>query len=352
MLNIQLILGDVNKPKPPAASSWAEEREDATDGEFVQPRLAKYYRIPTEEEMKGFPYFPIRFEGEPPPDFEHWVYRFWKNYFQGQKRKELCAAKSAGKAQYNPGSSQGVKHLSSIVNKSSQLDKSRHLQSATNTGTDPRPSRQRCTYANTAVKQAEPHKLFVLSIDDGDEKAPLDPDMWTRIKTRLLATWFDMEPTMKEKIHIKETYQGRNCGTFVSADEVSSKWARDVIVNVGDATVSVWDQSLITTHVTEEVKCFGAGKVIKSALDLFVKSEIFTGKGFIIRYLVQNEAVDKIKAIRCKISTGLLDLNLRLPRSHEIRELKAQTSGSLWNQDRRRWPRIQLRLEEWLLRLP
>ena len=92
--------------------------------------------------------------------------------------------------------------------------------------------------------------------------------------------------------------------------------------------------TLITTHVTEEVKSLEAGKVINSALDLkeiktplFVKSEIFTGKGYIIRYLVQNEAVDKIKAIRCKISTGLLDLELRLPRSHEIRELEAQTSG-------------------------
>ena len=154
----------------------------------------------------------------------------------------------------------------------------------------------------------------------------------------MLATWFDMEPIMKAKIRIKETYQGCNCGTVVPVDKVSSQWERDVIVNVGDSSVSIWDQSsykmtLITTHVTEEVKSFGAAKVIKSALDLkgikttlFVKSEIFTGKGYIIRYLVQNEEVDKIKAIGCRICTGLLDLDLRLPKSHEIRELKAQTS--------------------------
>ena len=86
--------------------------------------------------------------------------------------------------------------------------------------------------------------------------------------------------------------------------------------------------------MTEEVKNFGSGKVIKSALDLkemkttlFMKSEIFTGKGYMICYLVQNEGVDKIKASWCRISTGLLDLEFRLPKSHEIRELEAQTSG-------------------------
>ena len=295
--------------------------------------------------MKDFPYFPIRFEGEPQPDFDHLVFRFWKNYFRGQKRKELRAAKAAGKAQNNPGSSQGVKRLRSFGNKSSQPDNRRNVQSATNVGNDPKgqPARPRGTYANVAAMRnrgtVESHKFFVHSIVDVDEKAPLDPEMWTSIKTRLLATWFDMEPIMKAKIRIKETYQGRNCGTVVPADEVSSQWERDVIVNVGDGSVSVWDQAsykmtLITTHVTEEVKSFGAAKVIKSALDLkgikttlFVKSEIFTGKGYIIRYLVQNEEVDKIKAIGCRIFTGLLDLELRLPKSHEIRELEAQTSG-------------------------
>ena len=93
------------------------------------------------------------------------------------------------------------------------------MQSATNAGTDPRPMRPRGTYSNAAARQAEPHKLFVHSIEDRDEKAPLDPEMWTRIKTQLLATWFDMEPIMKAKILIKETYQGRNCGTVVLTDE-------------------------------------------------------------------------------------------------------------------------------------
>ena len=335
----------MDKPTPPTGGPWADEPVDAADGQFDRSRPAKYHRIPSEEEMKDFPYFPKRYEGEPLPGFEHRVFRFWKNYFRGQKRKELRAAKAAGKAQNNPGSSQGVKRVRSVGNKSSQPDKRRNTQNVTNVGSNPKgqPARQRGTYANAAATRnrgtAEPHKLFVHSIVDGDEKAPLEPEMWIRIKTRLLATWFDMEPIMKAKIRIKETYQGRNCGTVVPADEVSSQWARDVIVKAGGGTVSVWDQSsykmtLITTHVTEEVKSFGAAKVIKSALDLkgikttlFVKSEIFTGKGYIIRYLVQNEAVDKIKAIGCRICTGLLDLELRLPKSHEIRELEAQTSG-------------------------
>ena len=79
--------------------------------------------------MKDFPYFPIRYDGEPLPGFKHRVFRFWKNYFRGQKRKELRAAKAAGKAQNNLGSSQGVKRMRSVGNKSSQPDKRRNVQS-------------------------------------------------------------------------------------------------------------------------------------------------------------------------------------------------------------------------------
>ena len=185
-LIIQLILGDINKPTPPPGSSWADEHVDVADGEFDRSRPAKYHRIPSKEEMKDFPYFPIRFEGEPQPDFDHRVFRFWKNYFLGQKRKELRAAKAASKAQNNPGSSQGVKRLRSVGNKSSQPDKRHNVQSATNVRNDPKgqPSRPRGTYANVAAMRnrgtAEPHKLFIHSIVDGDEKArrPGDVDQY------------------------------------------------------------------------------------------------------------------------------------------------------------------------------